>query len=425
MTAGAPVDLHDPATLLAADAAGLLPAAALAGAQVRSVAEQLGVRAGGRDSADRARALVVVGGSAATDVLLLNALLGDQVPAPVLASATLPGWVGALDTVVVLASGVDDVAAAEAAAAADRRGATVLVRAAADGPVASAAGAALFDPAVSVPEALALPARLTLLVLAAARAGLCPAPDPEATAGLLDAMALACHPSSDFFVNPALTLAEHVSGGTALLVGTDAIGDALAAHACRSLATLAGRAGSSLTAAQAAASPSVFAQLAGAPDAGLFYDPYDEPEAAARVRAVIVTGPTPGRAGHALAAALQSAMPRAFHVVDEGAEESVVDADPNAPAPRRARPDDDERPPGPVSPLTAEFTALLAQATRIDFASVYLGLLGGARPPLDAPSGLGRPDRVAAHLRSVGVRSESAWSADPMEPSEGDPGSWS
>ncbi len=240
-------------------------------------------------------------------------------------------------------------------------------------------------------------------------------------------MALACHPSSDFFVNPALTLAEHVSGGTALLVGTDPIGEALSAHACRSLATLAGRAGGWLTAAQAAVSPSVFAQVAGAPEAGVFYDPYDEPETNQRMRVVIVTGPTPGRAGHALAAALRSTMPRAFHVMDEGAEEAVVEADPNAPAPRRGRPDadDDERPPGPVSPITAEFTALLAQATRIDFASVYLGLLGGARAPLDAPSGLGRPDRVTAHLRSVGVRSEPAWPAGEMERSEGDPSSWS
>ena len=41
MTGPQVVDLHDSATLLAADTAALLPAAALAGAQVRSSAEQV------------------------------------------------------------------------------------------------------------------------------------------------------------------------------------------------------------------------------------------------------------------------------------------------------------------------------------------------------------------------------------------------
>jgi len=38
------VDLHDGASLVAADAAALLPSAALAGAQIRSTAEQLAGR---------------------------------------------------------------------------------------------------------------------------------------------------------------------------------------------------------------------------------------------------------------------------------------------------------------------------------------------------------------------------------------------
>ena len=40
---------------------------------------------------------------------------------------------------------------------------------------------------------------------------------------------MACHPSSEFFVNPALTLAEHLAAGTPLLIGTDPVADALAA----------------------------------------------------------------------------------------------------------------------------------------------------------------------------------------------------
>ena len=36
--------------------------------------------------------------------------------------------------------------------------------------------------------------------------------------------------------------------------------------------------------------------------------------------------------------------------------------------------------------------------SRIDFAAVYLGLLTGARPPVDSPDGLGRPGRAGAAL---------------------------
>ena len=130
------------------------------------------------------------------------ALIGDQSPAPVVAAPTLPGWVGPLDIVVVLAGAVDDRPAAEAAAEASRRGARVVVRASSDGPVAAAAGAALLEPQVSVPEALAGAARLAVLAAVAAAAGLYPRPDFAAAADQLDAMAMACHPSSEFFVNP-------------------------------------------------------------------------------------------------------------------------------------------------------------------------------------------------------------------------------
>ena len=161
VTGDAPVDLHDPATLLAADAAGLLPAAALAGAQVRSVAEQLADRAAGSSGRGRWSSWAA---RPPTDVLLLTALLGDQVPAPGGRGRHAAGLGRRAGHRRRARRRVDDVAAAEAAAAADRRGASVLVRAAADGPVAAAAGGSLLDPAVSVPEALALPARLTLLV---------------------------------------------------------------------------------------------------------------------------------------------------------------------------------------------------------------------------------------------------------------------
>ncbi|HEY5115055.1 MAG TPA: hypothetical protein VIJ00_05990, partial [Nakamurella sp.] len=115
MTSGdTPADLHDPASLTAADTGSLLPSAALAGAQVRSAAEQLA----GLSTLDRPRAFVVVGAGATVDAALLTALIGEQAQAPVVGAASLPAWVGPLDVVVVFAAGIDDMIASRAAAVA-------------------------------------------------------------------------------------------------------------------------------------------------------------------------------------------------------------------------------------------------------------------------------------------------------------------
>jgi hypothetical protein len=425
------VDLHDGGTLVAADTAALLPSAALAGAQVRSAAEQVARW----PEFDRPRALVVVGGTAAIDAALLTALIGDQSPAPVVASTSLPGWVGPLDIVVVLACAVDDRPSAEAAAQATRRGARVVVRASADGPVAGAAGSALLEPQVSVPEALAGAARLTVLAAVAAAAGLYPRPDFAAAADQLDAMAMACHPSSEFFVNPALTLAEHLAAGTPLLIGTDPVADALGAHACRSLAGLAGCAAASLTSAQAAASPPVLARAAtrgGGPAAGgspdIFWDPYDDAaDEGQQISIVLVVGPSAqspagpltgsgllptegspffspiGAPVSPLVAALEAAVPRAMRIGPEELPSSAAT--------------DSELPAGPPGLRQRDaFTWTVSMLSRIDFAAVYLGLLTRARPPADSPDGLGRSGRAAQHLPLPGGRAQ--WS-------DGESGSWS
>jgi hypothetical protein len=415
--------------MLAADTAALLPAAALAGAQVRSSAEQVG----GRGEFERPRALVVIGANAAVDAALLAGLLGERGAAPVVAAPTLPDWVGALDIVVVFAAAVDDMVAAEAAAKAARRGASVLVRAAADGPVAAAAGGNLLEPQVSVTEALAGVARLTVLVAVAAAAGLYPRPDFAAAADQLDAMAVACHPSSEFFVNPALTLAEHLAAGTPLLIGTDTVADALARYTCRSLAAIAGIAAAWLGSGQAAGSPPVLARATRRADglsSDIYWDPYDDaPELGQQISSVLVVGPSaysaagplpgsglappepnaPLRSGplshprSPLAAALEATLPRAMSI---GPEElpDIATADL-------------ELPPGASDPVGRDaFAWTVAMISRIDFAAVYLGLLTRARPPIDVPDGLGRAGRAAQHLPSPGAR--SAWS-------ERESGSWS
>lgn len=455
MTGQRIVDLHDQQSLIDADTAALLPSAALAGAQVRSGAEQVA----GLPPFDRPRALVVVGASAGLDAALLTALIGDRSAAPVVASPTLPGWIGPLDIVVVFAAAVDDMAAAEAAAQASRRGARLVVRGPQEGPVAAAAGAALLDPQISLTEALAAPGRLALLAAVAAAAGLYQRPDFAAAAEQLDAMAMACHPTSEFFVNPGLTLAEHLSSGTPLFIGTDPVADALAAHATRALAGLAGFAAGWLGSGQAAGSPPVLARASsrggaaggrsGPAGADLFWDPYDDDPAGGtagqQIAPVLVIGPAaastvpggmgaglvgagfagPGLAGSAapagelpfgsgppvprspLAAALEAALPRAMCI---GPDELPLTTEAGY------------EQPAPGVPQRDAFTWTVSMLNRIDFAAVYLGLLTMARAPLDSPDGLGRRGRSASHLPGAG-RPAAASREDDTDESEF--GSWS
>jgi hypothetical protein len=252
---------------------------------------------------------------------------------------------------------------------------------------------------------------------------------------------MACHPSSEFFVNPALTLAEHLAPVTPLLIGTDPVADALAAHAARSLAGLSGTAGAWLSSAQAAGSPPVLARATGRSvgESGqvtndIFWDPYeDESSTTQQISTVLVVGPTgqspavplPGTgllpepifgAGTApsavspLVAALESALPRALRI---GPEEvpSTAEGEPGV----------------GIGPRDA-FSWTMAMLSRIDHAAVYVGLLTRARAPIDSPDGLGRPGRSVAHLPSTGGRpawgnGREPWDAGRRD--EGESGSWS
>jgi hypothetical protein len=241
-------------------------------------------------------------------------------------------------------------------------------------------------------------------------------------------MAVACHPLSEFFVNPGLTLAEHLSTGMPLLIGTDAVADALAAHACRSLAGIAGMAGGWLGSGQAALSPPVLATATTtAGPTGTFYDPFDEPEPGRQLSTVLVVGPSthsaagpltgsgllppeslpafgsaPHGGGHSpLASALESALPRALCI---GPEE--------LPSTATTDPETGEI----VLPQRDAFAWTVALLSRIDFACVYLALLTRARPPADSPDGLGRRGQAAQHLPPTG--GGAPWS-------ERESGSWS
>ncbi len=369
--------LHDPAALAEADRGFLLPAAASAGGQVRAVADQLA----GLPTIDRPRAMVVVGARAAVAVEVVTALAGTRAPAPIIAATRLPGWIGALDVVVVLAAAPDDEEAVRAAETARHRGATVVVRGAAIGPVATAAGGNLLIPGIAVPEAMAGCGRCALVTGVAAACGLLPAPDWAAAADLLDAVALACHPAGESFVNPAIGLAEHLAGGIPLLVGADPAADAVAAHGVAVLGEVAGLPAARIDSAAAATSPALLRRAARARD--IFADPDDGP---ADLRTVLITAPALADSGddHPAGRSLRSALPGAYPVTtdDLGLDTQRAAAGGQAPG---GRPD----------PLAGA----LALVSRFDFAAVYLGLLTGSPPPLDGPDGLGRRGTARTGLR--------------------------
>lgn len=384
---------HDPAALMQADAARLLPAAATAGAQVRAVADQWRALT----DLERPRALVVAGSRVATEVALLTALIGPSGASPVVLVREIPRWVGALDVVVVLADRPHDPVAAAAADIAARRGASVLVRAA-DAPAGTPVPAT-----VAVSEALAAPARIALLVGVARACGLMSAGDPERWAEALDAVALRCHPSAESFVNPAVALAEHLSSGPALLIGLDPVGDALAGLMATLLVEVAGVPATVLGQAAAQRSPALLRRAAQPRD--LFADPDDEEDVfSSRPAVVLLSGLPPDGAAQLQRHPLVTALPAALLLApDPGTDASAGAAD-------RDRRDDRADPVGPDDPVSWALTTLL----RATFGAVYLGLVAGQQTPLDHPDGLGRAGTALG-----AVRDDRRWQATPA-PAEND-----
>ncbi|RIJ71199.1 hypothetical protein D1871_15150 [Nakamurella silvestris] len=364
--------LADPARLQAADAAALLPGAATAGAQLRSIAST--PDAWMRFDGFRPRALVVVAvGRAAADARLAQAILGGRTPVPFHVTAELPAWIGALDAVVVLSPDPDGgrPEIVEAVEIARRRGATVLARSSRFGPVAFAAGADLLVPGIGVPEVLAGISRVYLLLQIARACGLAPAAAPgeaERLADLADAEALGCSPAAETFVNPAKSLAAHVASGSGLFIGTDPVTAALAAHAALAVAELTARVPSVLGPVELAESSGLVRALQTTQD--IFADPFDED-----LFGEDSAPPTWHPAVLQLSDEAPAAGPERVLREAVGRFSSVLTL--NGPAVTE--------PGGDVATILPAVVALLV---RLDFAAVYLGLIDGQQTPLDSPAGL-------------------------------------
>lgn len=241
----ATVDLDDGDGLLAADRNGLLRAAAMAGAQVRSTAAALAegvldpLRA---DHPPRTVIWVAGRGTAESAGAMLGAVLGGSAAAPIVVAAETPPWLGALDVVIVAGDDPGDPALVNAAATGVRRGARVLIVAPHEGPLRDVAAgrAAVLAPRLWVPDDFGL-----IRYLAAGLAAMHvvdPARrfDLAALADELDAEALANSAGRDLFTNPAKTLAERMSDRAVVLAGDNAATLALARHGAAVMLRLAG-----------------------------------------------------------------------------------------------------------------------------------------------------------------------------------------
>lgn len=295
MTArAATIDLDDVDGLLAADRDGLLRAAAMAGAQVRATAAAVdegaldSVRAGG---VPRTLIWVADAGPARSAGTLLAAALGSATGVPIVVTAEVPPWTGALDVVVVAGADAGDPVLVSAAATGVRRGARVVVVAPHEGPLreVTAGRAAVLAPRLPVPDAFGLTRYLAagVAVLSVLDSGV--RVDIGALADELDAEALRNSAARELFTNPAKTLAERLAGREVVLAGDTAATLALAQHSAGVLLRVARQVAAAAGMADALAA---LGQIDSVPvdyETALFHDEEIDGPLPARIRTVVLT----------------------------------------------------------------------------------------------------------------------------------------
>ena len=222
--------LDDELVLSAADLRlrGLAESGARVRREAAESAEALDLAVQRAGSAGRPRAVVAAG----PDSRLVRAVLEPSCPVPFVAwpSPNLPGWVGSLDLVVVLAPDGGDPGTASAVAEAVRRGCQVVVACPEGSLVAEhAAGRDATVLPVATRDQLAV---AVLMLSYLDRVGLGPSADPEEVAAALDAVAIACSPHRDLSVNRGKILALTMADSLPLVWG----GSVLAARAARRVA---------------------------------------------------------------------------------------------------------------------------------------------------------------------------------------------
>lgn len=289
--------LDDPARLAEADTAGLLRAAAMAGAQVRATAEAAAeLELSDRLDVGRPRSLVLIDrpGVSRTLTRLVAALLTPSCPVPVVVAEVVPSWIGALDVVFAHTDDAGDRELAASLERAARFGATVVLSAPAEGPVAaSVAGKGLLlAPRLPVPPEMAFPRGLAAALLTANALGLLVA-DLEQLADHLDAEAEKDYLARDSFANPAKAMALKLAERQPLLWGLDPVAVAVGEHAAHAFAAHAAVVCDVEDYRQALARPALRrAALSGGAERDIFADPDEDAGPTPRVLLLSVrTGP--------------------------------------------------------------------------------------------------------------------------------------
>jgi hypothetical protein len=286
--------LDDAERLASADgrAGGCLRAVATAGAQVRSTVEAAAETGLAGLARDRPRALVIVTrpGVGPAVAQLLLALLPPTCPVPVVVGEDVPSWVGPLDVLLVHSEDPGDVQLAGSIDRARRYGATVVITAQADGPVAAAAaGTALLSPRIDLPVGFGYPRALAAGLILFDTLGLLRT-DLAGLADELDREAERDHASYESFVNPAKSLALRVADHTPVLCGLDSVATAVAAHAAEVLAGFAGVVASNAGYPQIRSRRVLYRSAIGASNTeDIFADPDDAMQGGPRVLLLSIT----------------------------------------------------------------------------------------------------------------------------------------
>jgi hypothetical protein len=273
------IDLDDAEGLLAADRNGLLRAAAMAGAQVRSAAAALdegeldGLKA---DEPPRTVIWVAGRGTAERAGSMLAAAVGGSVAAPIVVVPDAPLWIGALDVLILAGDDPGDPTLVSAAATAVRRGARVVVLAPFEGPLrdATAGRAVALAPRMRVPDDFGLAHYIGAGLAALHAVDSAFQIDLSSLADELDAEALRNSAARELFTNPAKTLAERMSGREVVLAGDTAATLALARHGAAMLLRVAHRvvAAVGLADALVALRSGMGSEPGGGPESSLFHD---------------------------------------------------------------------------------------------------------------------------------------------------------
>ncbi len=218
--------LDDPQAWHAADA--VLRRLAEAGARLRRETVDALDPIRGLTDVSRPRAVIACG----SEARFIRAILEPVCPVPFVAwpAHALPGWVGALDLVLVMASDAAPPSLIASVHEAVRRGAQLVIAAPRPSLIAEHAGS---SSSVLLPTATGDPLAAAIVMLSALHEmQLGPEVRPDAVADAMDAVAEDCSPYADVSLNPAKDIALGLAEAQPLVWG----GSVLAARASRRVA---------------------------------------------------------------------------------------------------------------------------------------------------------------------------------------------